>query len=155
MVMVCYFAVLLYLLVCCKPDRYPNRVPTYSDTVVFRYLMLSRSGSDAGPGTLTSHRSMAFGCCAYSTASAKLKVQSVCYMLCVWGSNSCSVILCNMCGVLCRPYVLPDHYTIPLVPGDFNQVERPCGMLFVTVVSAANVPKMDWFNGSDPYVRYT
>ncbi|KAL3139207.1 hypothetical protein ABBQ32_005978 [Trebouxia sp. C0010 RCD-2024] len=52
-----------------------------------------------------------------------------------------------------RPYVLPDHYTIPLVPGDFNQVDRPCGMLFVTVVSAINVPKMDWFNGSDPYVR--
>lgn len=55
---------------------------------------------------------------------------------------------------MCRPYVLPDHYTIPLVPGDFNQVDRPCGMLFVTVVSAINVPKMDWFNGSDPYVRY-
>ena len=66
----------------------------------------------------------------------------------------CSIALCNMCGVVCRPYVLPDHYTIPLVPGDFNQIERPCGMLFVTVVSAVNVPKMDWFNGSDPYVRY-
>ena len=54
----------------------------------------------------------------------------------------------------CRPYVLPDHYTIPLVPGDFNQIEKPRGMLFVTIISAANVPKMDWFNGSDPYVRY-
>lgn len=50
--------------------------------------------------------------------------------------------------------MLPDHYTIPLVPGDFNQIERPRGMLFVTVVSSVNVPKMDWFNGSDPYVRY-
>ena len=54
----------------------------------------------------------------------------------------------------CRPYVLPDHYTIPLVPGDFNQIEKPRGMLFVSIISAANVPKMDWFNGSDPYVRY-
>ena len=33
-------------------------------------------------------------------------------------------------------------------------IDRPRGMLFVTVVSAHNVPKMDWFNGSDPYVRY-
>ena len=57
--------------------------------------------------------------------------------------------------VYCSPYVLPEHYIIPVIPGDFNQVERPRGMLFVTIVSAKNVPKMDWFNGSDPYVRYT
>ena len=50
--------------------------------------------------------------------------------------------------------MLPDHYTVPLVPGDYNQIDKPRGMLFVTVVSAINVPKMDWFNGSDPYVRY-
>ena len=55
--------------------------------------------------------------------------------------------------VLCRPYVLPDHYTIPVVPGDYNAIDKPRGMLFVTVISAKNVPKMDWFNGSDPYVR--
>lgn len=51
------------------------------------------------------------------------------------------------------PYVLPERYVIPVIPGDFNQVEKPRGMLFVTIVSAKNVPKMDWFNGSDPYVR--
>ena len=54
----------------------------------------------------------------------------------------------------CRPYVLPERYIVPLVPGDYNTIDRPRGMLFVTVVSAHNVPKMDWFNGSDPYVRY-
>lgn len=53
----------------------------------------------------------------------------------------------------CRPYVLPDHYTVPVVPGDFNAIDKPRGMLFVTIISAKNVPKMDWFNGSDPYVR--
>lgn len=52
-----------------------------------------------------------------------------------------------------RPYVLPDHYILPVIPGDFNQIDKPRGMLFVTIVSARNVPKMDWFNGSDPYVR--
>lgn len=52
-----------------------------------------------------------------------------------------------------RPYVLPDHYTIPVVPGDYNAIDKPRGMLFVTIISAKNVPKMDWFNGSDPYVR--
>ena len=56
--------------------------------------------------------------------------------------------------LLCRPYVLPERYVIPLVPGDYNMIDRPRGMLFVTVISAHNVPKMDWFNGSDPYVRY-
>ena len=55
--------------------------------------------------------------------------------------------------VFCRPYVLPERLVIPLVPGDYNMIDRPRGMLFVTVVSAQNVPKMDWFNGSDPYVR--
>ena len=51
--------------------------------------------------------------------------------------------------------MLPDHYTIPVVPGDHNAIDKPRGMLFVTIISAKNVPKMDWFNGSDPYVRYT
>ena len=51
--------------------------------------------------------------------------------------------------------MLPDHYTIPVVPGDYNAIDKPRGMLFVTIISAKNVPKMDWFNGSDPYVRYT
>ncbi|DBA72057.1 TPA: hypothetical protein ACH3X2_010790 [Trebouxia sp. C0005] len=51
-----------------------------------------------------------------------------------------------------RPYVLPDHYTIPVVPGDYNAIDKPRGMLFVTIISAKHVPKMDWFNGSDPYV---
>lgn len=55
----------------------------------------------------------------------------------------------------CRPYVLPDHYTIPVVPGDYNAIDKPRGMLFVTIISAKHVPKMDWFNGSDPYVWYT
>jgi len=66
-------------------------------------------------------------------------------------SSFFSLLLC----LRCRPYVLPDHYTIPVVPGDYNAIDKPRGMLFVTIISAKNVPKMDWFNGSDPYVRYT
>ena len=64
-------------------------------------------------------------------------------------------VLSRLLFLCCRPYVLPDHYTIPVVPGDYNAIDKPRGMLFVTIISAKNVPKMDWFNGSDPYVRYT
>ncbi len=66
-----------------------------------------------------------------------------------------SSLLSLLLFLCCRPYVLPDHYTIPVVPGDYNAIDKPRGMLFVTIMSAKNVPKMDWFNGSDPYVRYT
>lgn len=72
---------------------------------------------------------------------------------CLW-PVCCVVSKSLMKGLACRPYVLPERYVVPLVPGDYNTIDRPRGMLFVTVVSAQNVPKMDWFNGSDPYVRY-
>ena len=42
---------------------------------------------------------------------------------------------------------------MPVVPDDFKQIHRPCGLLFVTDLSATNVPKMDYFSESDPYVK--
>ncbi|KAK9861272.1 hypothetical protein WJX84_001563 [Apatococcus fuscideae] len=49
------------------------------------------------------------------------------------------------------PYCLPEAWSYAFVPG-INQYDRPAGMLFVTVKEATNVPQMDWFNPSDPYV---
>ena len=53
--------------------------------------------------------------------------------------------------ITCRPYCLPEAWTYKFVEG-INAYDRPAGMLFVTVKEATNVPQMDWFNPSDPYV---
>ena len=42
---------------------------------------------------------------------------------------------------------------MPVEPDDFKQIHRPCGLLFVTIVSASYVPKMDYFSESDPYIK--
>ncbi|BDA51337.1 Synaptotagmin-2 [Coccomyxa sp. Obi] len=52
--------------------------------------------------------------------------------------------------VLLRPYVWPDGFTVPLVPGGGR--ELPAGLLYVKVVEAVNVPNMDWFSKTDAYV---
>lgn len=52
-----------------------------------------------------------------------------------------------------RPYVLPERYVWPLVEGDLGSIDQPAGMLFVTVVKATGVPKMDFLSKSDPYVQ--
>ena len=38
---------------------------------------------------------------------------------------------------------------------DSDWAERPLGMLFVKLISAQNVPRMDWFrlSRSDPFVE--
>ena len=40
--------------------------------------------------------------------------------------------------VMCRPYVLPERYTYPLVDGDLGQIDKPKAMLFVTVVKVGH-----------------
>lgn len=49
-----------------------------------------------------------------------------------------------------RPYVLPDKYVVPLTDSDLG-IQVPKGILFVHLLEAQNVPRMDLFNKSDPY----
>ena len=35
---------------------------------------------------------------------------------------------------MCRPYVLPERFTYPLVAGALGQIDKPKAMLFVNVV---------------------
>jgi hypothetical protein len=50
------------------------------------------------------------------------------------------------------PLVLPEGITIPLQP-DAGRVDMPKGVLFVRVLEAKNVPRMDWFGKADPYLE--
>ncbi|KAK9836322.1 hypothetical protein WJX81_005293 [Elliptochloris bilobata] len=52
-----------------------------------------------------------------------------------------------------RPYVLPGKYVLPLVAPEDMGIQPPKGMLFVTLVAATDVPKMDLFGESDCYVK--
>ena len=51
----------------------------------------------------------------------------------------------------CRPYVLPDKYVVKLTDAELG-VEPPKGILFVKLIEASNVPRMDMLSKSDPYV---
>lgn len=60
-----------------------------------------------------------------------------------------------------RPYVLPERLTVPVkflydptLETDKDWAGRPEGMLFVRLIEANNVPRMDWFRlmRSDPFV---
>lgn len=53
----------------------------------------------------------------------------------------------------CRKFTVPESESMPVFPDDFKQIRRPCGLLFVTGLSATNVPKMDFFSESDPYIK--
>ena len=55
--------------------------------------------------------------------------------------------------VLRRPYVLPERYTFPLVDAQNFGIEMPQGMLFVKLIEATGVPRMDLFSKSDPFVK--
>ena len=55
--------------------------------------------------------------------------------------------------MLCRPYVLPERYTIPLVDAQNFGIEMPQGMLFVKLIEATGIPRMDLFSKSDPFVK--
>jgi hypothetical protein len=51
-----------------------------------------------------------------------------------------------------RPYVLPDKYIVRLTESDLG-IEMPKGVLFVKLMEAENVPKMDVLSKSDPYCK--
>ena len=50
-----------------------------------------------------------------------------------------------------RPYVLPDKYVVKLTDAELG-VDPPKGILFVKLIEASNVPRMDMLSKSDPYV---
>lgn len=52
-----------------------------------------------------------------------------------------------------RQYTLPERFVLPLIPEDQLRADRPRGVLEVEIVEAENVPRMDLFSASDPYVR--
>lgn len=51
-----------------------------------------------------------------------------------------------------RPYVLPDKYVVQLKEGDLG-FQTPKGIIFVKLLEAENVPRMDMLSKSDPYVK--
>ena len=53
-----------------------------------------------------------------------------------------------------RPYVLPQAFVYPLVDSTHLGIEKPEGMVFVKLIEATNVPRMDLFSESDPYVKW-
>ncbi|KAL3137181.1 hypothetical protein ABBQ32_006746 [Trebouxia sp. C0010 RCD-2024] len=59
----------------------------------------------------------------------------------------------NLIGNKLKDLIVPESDNMPVVPDDFKQIRRPCGLLFVTDLRAANVPKMDYFSESDPYIK--
>lgn len=48
--------------------------------------------------------------------------------------------------------MLPDKYIIQLTDNDLG-IETPKGILFVKLLEAENVPRMDLLSKSDPYVK--
>ncbi|KAK9807354.1 hypothetical protein WJX73_005591 [Symbiochloris irregularis] len=52
-----------------------------------------------------------------------------------------------------RPFVLPQAFVYPLVDSAHLGIEKPEGMVFVKLIEATNVPRMDLFSDSDPYVK--
>lgn len=55
--------------------------------------------------------------------------------------------------VPCRPYVLPDSYVWPLIDHSNLGIEVPQGMLFINLIEATHVPRMDLFSDSDGFVK--
>ena len=53
----------------------------------------------------------------------------------------------------CRPYVLPERYTVSFTDDGNAEELRPKGILFVKLIEAVDVPRMDLFSESDPYGR--
>lgn len=52
-----------------------------------------------------------------------------------------------------RPYVLPESFVWPLVDVASLGIEKPQGMLFIKLLEATNVPRMDMFTDSDCFVK--
>ncbi|KAK9865697.1 hypothetical protein WJX84_002675 [Apatococcus fuscideae] len=51
-----------------------------------------------------------------------------------------------------QPLILPEGRTIPIAPG-LQNAQMPAGMLYLHIVEAENVPRMDWLSPSDPYIQ--
>jgi hypothetical protein len=51
-----------------------------------------------------------------------------------------------------RPYVLPDSYVVPLTDSPLG-IQPPRGILFVHLLEAEGVPRMDLLSKSDPYCK--
>ena len=47
--------------------------------------------------------------------------------------------------------MLPDKYVVKLTDAELG-VDPPRGILFVKLIEASNVPRMDMLSKSDPYV---
>jgi hypothetical protein len=60
----------------------------------------------------------------------------------------------RLAGSVCpnRPYVLPDKYTVQLTDADLG-IETPKGILFLQLLEAEHVPRMDLLSKSDPYCK--
>ena len=54
---------------------------------------------------------------------------------------------------LCRPYILPEVYSAPFTEAAEDEQIRPKAILFIKMIGAKHVPKMDIISQSDPYVR--
>ena len=52
-----------------------------------------------------------------------------------------------------RQFTLPEKLVVPLIPENQLFADRPRGVLEVEVIAAKNVPWMDLFSPSDPYMR--
>lgn len=48
-----------------------------------------------------------------------------------------------------RPYILPEGFSLPLVPGGGREV--PAGILFLHLIEARNLPNFDLFTKTDAY----
>ena len=69
-----------------------------------------------------------------------------------WGQRLWPVPTTLFC-LGCRPYILPERYTVSFTDDGNAEELRPKGILFVKVIEAVDVPRMDLFSDSDPYAR--
>ena len=49
--------------------------------------------------------------------------------------------------------MLPEGFVYPLVDVSDLGIEKPQGMLFINLIEATNVPRMDLFSDSDGFVK--
>lgn len=52
-----------------------------------------------------------------------------------------------------KPFVLPEGLTVPLTPGRVDGLVVPAGMVYVRLIEATHVPRLDWYTRPSPYVN--
>ncbi|KAL0027376.1 hypothetical protein WJX79_006298 [Trebouxia sp. C0005] len=52
-----------------------------------------------------------------------------------------------------KPFVLPEGLTVPLTPGRVDGLVVPAGMVYVRLIEATHVPRLDWYTRPSPYVK--